>query len=421
MSDLHKTFLRRIKQQEQAFGLSLLSENVESDTVEEEEEEKSDDGVENVRSSEEVEENDNMGKEHGISAAVIPTLVDNEIRANLDKFKSQYFTIIEDYTTDQGVSFKSYYRQPASTTSPLFICVHGAGSSAMTFGKLVENLSLEDVGVFAYDLRGHGGSSSTSNFSMEILVEDFHFIFNRLVSKYSLLKNTIYLVGHSLGGAVLARYSKTYPDSRFRGLVLLDIVEETAVKSLHAMPQFIANRPLSFPSYTRAIDWHMNRLLFNRESATLSVCDLMEENKIKTSTTAKPSNISTTIKESSDSISEPESAKFYWKTDLKLTSPYWDTWFTRLSQNFLDFKGPKLLLLSTHEALDKDLIIGQMQGKYQLVTFNNNHQSGHFAHEDLPLQVAACLIDFIKRNESPSKFMRDELGIVPKWGGKINK
>lgn len=402
MSDLHKSFLRRIKHHERTLGLSLLSEN-DPDIVEEEGEEEGEEReVGEYDKYKEYGEDGEYGEEinglnvpttsnHHVNAAVIPTLMDDEIRNSLESFKSQYFSTIESYTKGD-ISFNTYYTPPKSENSPLFICVHGAGSSAMTFAKFVENLSHEDVGIFAYDLRGHGNSSPTTDFSMDTLVQDFHFIFGRLVATHSLANNTVYLVGHSLGGAILAQYTKVYPDVRFKGLVLLDIVEETAVKSLIAMPQFISNRPQSFPSYTRAIDWHMNFLLFNRDSASLSVCDLMKDPK-----------------------------PHHWKTDLHLTSPYWNTWFGGLSQNFLDFNGPKLLLLSTHEALDKDLIIGQMQGKYQLVTFNNNHQSGHFVHEDLPLQVAICLLDFIKRNESPAKFMREELGIVPKWGGKINK
>ena len=92
-----------------------------------------------------------------------------------------------------------------------------------------------------------------------------------------------------------------------------------------------------------------------------------------------------------------------------------------LSENFLGFKGPKLLMLSTHESLDKQLMIGQMQGKYQLVVFKNNEKSGHFVHEDLPNHVAVCLTDYIKRAVAPEIFMKEDLGVVPKWGGKINK
>ena len=32
------------------------------------------------------------------------------------------------------------------------------------------------------------------------------------------------------------------------------------------------------------------------------------------------------------------------------------------------------------------------------------------------MQVGLSLIDFIRRNDSPSDYMKNELGFVPKWG-----
>lgn len=80
-----------------------------------------------------------------------------------------------------------------------------------------------------------------------------------------------------------------------------------------------------------------------------------------------------------------------------------------------------MLILSGHETLDTNLIVGQMQGKYQLVVFNNNPKIGHFLHEDIPSQIAITLMDFVRRNDNPEDYMKNELGFIPKWGGKINR
>ena len=51
-----------------------------------------------------------------------------------------------------------------------------------------------------------------------------------------------------------------------------------------------------------------------------------------------------------------------WRTDLVATQPLWENWFVGLSQNFLEGKGAKLLMLAGTDRLDKELMIGQMQG-----------------------------------------------------------
>jgi protein phosphatase methylesterase 1 len=51
-----------------------------------------------------------------------------------------------------------------------------------------------------------------------------------------------------------------------------------------------------------------------------------------------------------------------WRTDLASTQPFWEDWFVGLSRKFLEAKGGKLLLLAGTDRLDKELMIGQMQG-----------------------------------------------------------
>jgi len=53
-----------------------------------------------------------------------------------------------------------------------------------------------------------------------------------------------------------------------------------------------------------------------------------------------------------------------WKTDLSSTEPYWENWFTGMSGKFLRGRGAKLLLLAGTDRLDKELMIGQMQGEF---------------------------------------------------------
>lgn len=57
-----------------------------------------------------------------------------------------------------------------------------------------------------------------------------------------------------------------------------------------------------------------------------------------------------------------DSRPWTWHTDLAATQPFWEGWFRDLSKKFLNAKGGKLLLLAGTDRLDKELMIGQMQG-----------------------------------------------------------
>ena len=99
-----------------------------------------------------------------------------------------------------------------------------------------------------------------------------------------------------------------------------------------------------------------------------------------------------------------------------------------LSKKFLDAKGGKLLLLAGTDRLDKELMIGQMQGgskhtyascsaawgltslwagKYQLEVFP---EAGHFIQEDLPEKTAMVLADFYRRNDRSALILPPKVG-----------
>lgn len=87
---------------------------------------------------------------------------------------------------------------------------------------------------------------------------------------------------------------------------------------------------------------------------------------------------------------------FGWITDLASSEQYWSGWFTGLSKKFLTARAAKLLVLAGTDRLDTELMIGQMQGKYQLVVMQ---EVGHCLQEDAPDRLAVTLVDFMKRND----------------------
>lgn len=242
------------------------------------------------------------------------------------------------------------------------------------------------AGVFAFDARGHGQTTIKSNpddYSLKSFTDDFIFVIREFVGKAS-IKSPIFVFGHSLGGSILTNAIPQLSDLNIKGLGMFDIVEDTAVHALDSMTTYLSNLPKSFDTLSDAIDWHIRYgHVNNKESATVSV----------------PSYF----------YKDPKIGTYKWITDLSKTTPYWHDWFTGLSKNFVQAPTSKLLILAGTDNLDKELMIGQMQGRYQLVVFQD---SGHFIQEDAPTKTAITIIDFWKRND------RKQITIKSTWGSK---
>lgn len=159
----------------------------------------------------------------------------------------------------------------------------------------------------------------------------------------------IILIGHSLGGAVITNLAHSGTlGSALLGYAVLDVVEGSAMDALQSMQTYLSTRPTRFTSLEQGIEWHIRtRTIRNALSARTSVPPLLRNTGSDELGTTKP---------------------WSWRTDLAATQPFWEGWFVGLSKKFLEAKGGKLLLLAGTDRLDKELMIGQMQG----VSYSNS-------------------------------------------------
>jgi protein phosphatase methylesterase 1 len=67
---------------------------------------------------------------------------------------------------------------------------------------------------------------------------------------------------------------------------------------------------------------------------------------------------------------------------MTLTACAHEGWFRGLSAAFLAARTARLLVLAGTDRLDRELMIGQMQGKFQMVVVPN---TGHMLHEVRPI------------------------------------
>ena len=248
----------------------------------------------------------------------------------------------------------------------IFMCIHGAGHSAMSFTMLAQEVQ-DFASTLSYDIRGHGFSkhqAGEDDLSIGTLVEDSYKVFEYAAKKYA--NSTFAIMGHSMGGTIAVRLAKKLETSEFServiALITVDVVEGTALEYLPFMVEVVTSRPSKFKSEEEAIKWAVNsKNVLNLESARISIPPQLKQ-------------------------AEKDGIKYFtWKNDLLHSKQYWLDWFKGLSSMFLASKYPKICFIAARERMDKELEIANMQGKFKLVTFPN---VGHCMMEDDPVATA---------------------------------
>ncbi|GKV12413.1 hypothetical protein SLEP1_g23554 [Rubroshorea leprosula] len=121
------------------------------------------------------------------------------------------------------------------------------------------------------DLRGHGKSSTENdlNLSIETMCNDVLAVVKAL---YGDSPPAIVLVGHSMGGSVAVHVAAKKALPSVAGLVVIDVVEGTAMASLIHMQKLLSNRMQHFLSVEKAIEWSVKGgSLRNIDSARVSI------------------------------------------------------------------------------------------------------------------------------------------------------
>eukprot|EP01089_Gocevia_fonbrunei_P019308 TRINITY_DN6800_c0_g1_i1.p1 TRINITY_DN6800_c0_g1~~TRINITY_DN6800_c0_g1_i1.p1 ORF type:complete len:332 (-),score=42.90 TRINITY_DN6800_c0_g1_i1:33-1028(-) len=260
----------------------------------------------------------------------------------------------------------------AGTSGPLFLLLHGAGHTSLSWALVASQLK-HTCQVIAYDYRGHGSSSTANDtdLSLQTLSSDTILVLQHLYPEDS-PRPPLIVVGHSLGGSVAVDVVQSKKLGSWPvGVVVVDCVEDTAVNSLTTLESYITKKiPQSFPSIEDAIEWSIRSgTLQLHNSAQISI----------------PPQL----------IPSPENTtQFTWRTDLRKSKQDWDTWFKGMSTKFLMCPTVKVLMLAGTDRLDTTLMIGQMQGKFQVVMLP---RCGHQIQEDDPTAVADALLDVVKR------------------------
>ncbi|KDR16494.1 protein phosphatase methylesterase 1 [Zootermopsis nevadensis] len=351
---------------------------------------------------------------------------------------SRYFSQCRDVAVN-GNQFRVYC---LGDSGPLLVLLHGGGFSALTWALFSSSVtSMVGCQVLAIDLRGHGDTVTTNeeDLSAETMARDVGDVVTTL---YETDPPPVILIGHSMGGAIAVHAASANYIPSLIGLAVIDVVEGTALDALASMQSFLRGRPTNFKSLEHAIEWcirsgqvrniesakvSMPGQIKNSKSGKLATNDIdtyvpvdqvgerhsslsgdaIEEEETEASNSEGQTGVTDVFKHPSAlANNNSESSEYVWRIDLGQTEKYWSGWFKGLSNTFLNCPVPKMLLLAGIDRLDKDLTVGQMQGKFQMQVLP---QCGHAVHEDVPDKVAEVLATFMVRHkfaEPESSFER---------------
>jgi protein phosphatase methylesterase 1 len=332
-------------------------------------------------------------RESRFESVSVTTTDNNMSEATLPTW-SDYFDSMQDLAIDaddaKQSSFRVYTAGDVTEASEcIFALFHGGGHSSMSWAlaaSLIKNSSSSKhpYGCIAFDYRAHGHTTfeGPEDLSTETLVNDAFTVLSRVLpTSQSDIPVPVVLVGHSVGGGVVVHLAlasaanaaagnteKVIPG--LSGVVVIDVVEGSALASLALMPLFLSKRPASFGCLEDAIEWSIkSSTLHNIASAKISI----------------PAQLKV----------DPDSGAYVWRTDLAKTEPWWQDWYTGLSAKFLSIKVTKMLIVAGRDRMDDELTVAQMQGKFQFVLVGS---VGHCVQEDAPETVAEKLVEFAQRN-----------------------
>ena len=134
-----------------------------------------------------------------------------------------------------------------------FFMLHGAGHSAMTFALVARYMAAHArVRVVAYDMRAHGYTAAADerDLSSATLVADALAVADAVFAR----TQRVVVVGHSMGGAIAVRAAlRAAGHFCLAGIVVVDVVEGTALAALPAMNRVIDSTPAAFADIAAAV------------------------------------------------------------------------------------------------------------------------------------------------------------------------
>ncbi|MEM9998571.1 MAG: alpha/beta fold hydrolase, partial [Bacteroidota bacterium] len=140
-------------------------------------------------------------------------------------------------TPDGLTLFTRTWAPELGTVRADVLLVHGIGEHSGRYAHIAAHLMMQGIRVFAYDQRGHGESEGERAYieRFDSLVADLHHV--RALVEVQRAEpagptTPLFLMGHSLGGLVAARYVSAHSSEGLAGVILSSPALRTDVAPL---------------------------------------------------------------------------------------------------------------------------------------------------------------------------------------------
>lgn len=217
-----------------------------------------------------------------ILLSVIPYLIDDKLsEASIKPFpNSEYFNF-------NNTKFHFRLFIPKQIKHKV-LCIHGLNGSTFSFRNNIDSLLNQQALVLLIDMPAFGYSDKTeqANYSDTNKIQAIHFLLNKIDALTN--HNGWELIGHSMGGSVIAQLASAYP-KQTRSLIFIDGIP---FMTHHSLFQKI----LLYPALLKWADIIVSKISFekntvkkllssayNQEADTASVNGYLKTFKIKNS------------------------------------------------------------------------------------------------------------------------------------------
>lgn len=138
---------------------------------------------------------------------VLSTFTILSLNLGLNSFATPYVNHFEKtfYSFDHTRLFEQSW-VPFGKPKAVVIIMHGLKDRSELYSDFAKKLADNNYAVYAFDLRGHGKSGGERVYidSFEEYINDFDLFFKNVQQREK--GSPIFLMGHSMGGAIVARY-----------------------------------------------------------------------------------------------------------------------------------------------------------------------------------------------------------------------
>ena len=124
------------------------------------------------------------------------------------------------FVDSENYYFSSRIWKTKSKEKSIILAIHGYNDYSNSFDSPANFLSKYQTSVFSFDLRGFGSNQNKGNwFPLEVHINDVEFYLKKIKKKFPDRK--LFLLGESMGGAIVVSTLKRNPKISLDGVILV--------------------------------------------------------------------------------------------------------------------------------------------------------------------------------------------------------